>query len=225
MGHDQGPRHLRRPAPRARHPPGQGKGGQGPKVFAKDTPIYEEKLVVNPKNKGVKNVFVYLQRPTAVKEEAKKAALEQHPVFDQLNCTYSPHALAVMTGQTVSVKSSDPVNHNVNFQLKNLTANPIIAPGTSMEVKPESPERFPGHVSCSIHPWMMAYWMVLDHPYFAVTDENGDFEIKDAPAGTQKLVVWQEAAGFVTPTSGEAVNIKPDETIEQDYKIDPAKVK
>jgi len=130
-----------------------------------------------------------------------------------------------MTGQTVTVKSSDPTNHNVNFQLRNLNQNPLIAPGTTKDITPDSAEKLPGPVSCSIHPWMMAYWLVLDHPYSAVTDENGNFEIKNAPAGTQKVVVWQEAAGYVTPASGESVNIKPNDTTTLDLKIDSAKVK
>ena len=160
--------------------------------------------MVNTGTKGVKNVFVYLQRPSAVNEEAKKEALARKPEFDR----EEPHVLAprrsaIMTGQPVTVKSSDPTNHNVSFlTLKNFNQNPLVAPGTSMEVKLDSAERAPGPVSCSIHPWMMAYWLVLDHPYFAVTDENGNFEIKNAPAGTQKVVVWQEAAGYVTPSSG-----------------------
>jgi plastocyanin len=202
-----------------------GKAEKDPEVCAKTTPIVSEKLVVNSGNKGVKNVFVYIQRPTAINEEAKKSAAAKHPEFDQKNCTYFPHALAVMTGETVTLKSSDPTNHNVNFQLKNLSQNPLIAPGTTKDITPDSAERAPGPVSCSIHPWMMAYWLVLDHPYSAVTDENGNFEIKDAPAGTQKVVVWQEAAGYVTASSGDSVNIKPNETTTQEFKIDPAKVK
>ncbi len=74
---------------------------------------------------------------------------------------------------------------------------------------------------------MKAYWLVLDHPYFAVTDENGNFEIKNAPAGTQKVVVWQESVGgggYVTPASGEAVNITANGTTTKDFTIDPAKV-
>ena len=54
--------------------------------------------------------------------------------------------------------------------------------------------------------------MVLDNPYFAVTDDKGNFEIKNVPAGTQKVVVWQEAVakgGFVTPPSGEDVTSRP----------------
>jgi hypothetical protein len=203
-----------------------GKAEKDPSICAKTAPIVSEKLVVNSGNKGVKNVFVYLQRPTAVNEEAKKEALAKHPEFDQKNCTYVPHALAVMTGEAVTVKSSDPTNHNVNFQLKNLQLNPLIAAGAPpTQITPDSAERAPGPVSCSIHPWMMAYWLVLDHPYFAVTDENGNFEIKNAPAGTQKVVVWQEATGYVGAASGDPVNIKPNDTTTQDFKIDPAKVK
>ena len=103
-----------------------------------------EKLVVNSGNKGVKNVFVYLQQPTAVNEEAKKAAMAKHLEFDQKNCTYIPHALGVITGETVTLKSSDPTNHNVNFQLKNYAQNPLIAPGTTMDVTLDSAERTPG---------------------------------------------------------------------------------
>lgn len=202
-----------------------GKAEKDPEVCAKTAPITSEKLVVNSGTKGVKNVFVYIQRPTAVNEEAKKAAAARHAEFDQKNCTYIPHALAVMTGETVTLKSSDPTNHNVNFQLKNLNQNPLIAPGTTKDITPDSAERAPGPVSCSIHPWMLAYWLVLDHPYFAVTDENGNFEIKNAPAGTQKVVVWQEAAGYVTAASGDPVNIKPNDTTTQDFKIEPSKIK
>ena len=56
--------------------------------------------------------------------------------------------------------------------------------------------------------------MVVDHPYIAVTDAKGNFEIKNVPAGTQKVVVWQEAVGFVTAPSGEDVTIKPNDTTD-----------
>jgi hypothetical protein len=106
-----------------------------------------------------------------------------------------------------------------------LNLNPTMAAGATMDIKPEEPERGPGQVICSIHPWMEAYWLVLDHPYFAVTDKDGNFEIKNVPAGTQKVVVWQEAVGFVTPTSGDSISIKPNDITPQDFTIDPAKVK
>ncbi|MGP0063752.1 MAG: hypothetical protein ACLQGP_09165, partial [Isosphaeraceae bacterium] len=139
----------------------QGKAQKDPEVCAKTAPIMSERLVVDSSTKGVKNVFVYLLRPTAVNPDAKKAAEFAKPEFDQKGCIYYPHALAVMAGTPVNVKSSDPTSHNVNFQLKNLTQNPVLQPGAKMDVTPQSPERSPGLVSCSIHPWMQAYWMVL----------------------------------------------------------------
>ncbi len=203
----------------------QGKAQKDPEVCAKTAPIMSERLIVNSGTKGVKNAFVYLIRPSAVNPEAKKAAESAKPEFDQKGCVYYPHALAVMAGVPVLVKSSDPTSHNVNFQLKNLTQNPVLQPGSKMEITPQSPERSPGLVSCSIHPWMQAYWMVLDHPYFAITDENGNFEIKNVPAGTQKVVVWQEAAAMVTPSSGEDVNIAANGDTTKSFTIDPTKLR
>ena len=203
----------------------KGKAVKNPELCAKDAPILSERLVVDSGTKGVKNAFVYLMRPTAVNEEAKKAAATSKVVFDQKGCVFFPHSLAVMTGVPVTIKSSDPVTHNTNVQLKALQANPTLEPHGHIEVTPSSPERTPGRVSCSIHPWMEAWWMVLDSPYFAVTDDQGNFEIKNAPAGTQKVTVWQEAVGFVTKGSGDDVNIKPNDTTAQDFTIDPSKVR
>lgn len=203
----------------------QGKAEKNPEVCAKSAPIFSERLVVDSGTKGVKNVFVYLLRPTAVNEDAKKAALAKKVVFDQKECVYIPHALAVIVGEPVDVKSSDSTTHNVNFQLKNLQSNPVLQPGANLEVVPSSAERTPGPVSCSIHPWMQAYWMVLDHPYFAVTDEKGNFEIKNVPAGTQKVVVWQEAVGSVTASSGDDVTIAAGGDTTKSFTIDSSKVR
>ena len=66
---------------------------------------------------------------------------------------------------------------------------------------------------------MTSWWMVLDHPYFAVTDATGHFEIKNARPEPKRSSVWQEAAagGFVTPPSGEDVTIKANETTVKDF--------
>ena len=203
----------------------QGKAEKDPNICAKTAPILSERVVVDPATKGIKNVFVYVQRPTAVNPEAKSAVAAVKPAFDQIGCVFIPHAMTVMVGQTVEVKSSDDTSHNVNFGLRALQTNKVLSPGGKMEVIPDSPERTPGLVSCSIHPWMTAYWMVLDHPYFAVTDEKGNFEIKNVPAGTQKLVVWHEGVGFVTPGSGEDVNIAANGETTKDFTIDQTKIK
>ena len=171
----------------------QGKAAKDPQVCASTAPIVSERLVLDDASKGVKNVLVYLPRPTAVNDEAKKALTGKTIEFDQQKCVFQPHVLGLMMGEKVTMKSSDPVNHNVNVKLKNSTFNQTIAGGQHFDFGVEQTENTPGAIVCDIHPWMSAWWMVLDHPYFAVTDEKGNFEIKNAPSGAQKVVVWQEA--------------------------------
>lgn len=203
----------------------QGKAAKNPDVCAKDRPIMNERLVVDSATKGVKNVLVYLPRPTAKNEDAMKAALSATVEFDQKGCVFEPHVLGFTAGANVELKSSDPLNHNVDSKLRNSAFNTNIAGGMTFKPPVSGPERTPGKVVCDIHPWMEAWWMVVDHPYITVTDAKGNFEIKNAPAGTQKVVVWQEAVGFVTAPSGQDVTIKPNDTTEQGFTIDPAKVK
>jgi plastocyanin len=204
----------------------KGKAPKDPEVCAKDAPVLSERLVIDGASKGVKNVLVYLSKPTRVNDDAKKAASSAKIMFDQEKCIFAPHVLAIMNGLTITLKSSDPVNHNINAKLKQSPYNQLLAGGLSVPFTPQGTERVPGEVTCDIHPWMKAWWMVVDHPYFAVTDAKGNFEIKNVPAGTQKLVVWQEAvkSGFVTASSGDEVVIKANDSTEKDYTIDPGKI-
>jgi plastocyanin len=207
----------------------KGKASKDPEYCAKDAPIVSERLIVDAGTKGVKNVLVYIPRPTAVNEEAKSKATSAKIEFDQLHCVFTPHVLAVEKGTEVEVKNSDPVTHNVNARLKaNGTSNMLLAPKAAQDRKINETERSPSEVVCDVHPWMKAYWMVVDNPYFAVTDEKGNFEIKNVPAGTQKVVVWQEAVapnGFLTAPSGDNVDVKANDTTTKDYKIDAGKLR
>jgi plastocyanin len=204
----------------------KGKAPKDPQLCAKDEPIKSQRLVVDAATKGVKNVLVYIPKPTAVNPEAKDAASKAEIVFDQEKCVFEPHVLAVMTGATITLKNSDPVNHNINSKLVNNATNPNIPPNATQPFATQAAERKPGEVVCDIHNWMKAYWMVTDSPYFAVTDAKGNFEIKNVPAGTQKVVVWQEAVkgGFVSPSSGQAVNIPANGEAKLDLKIDAGKL-
>jgi hypothetical protein len=206
------------------------KGAPGVKdaqVCAKNE-IKSERLVVDPGTKGVRYALVYVPRPTAVNPEAESAAKSTPIEFDQKGCVFEPHVLALMKGAKVSIKSADPVGHNVNVKLINLRQNFSILPGAApvpLDVKVD--EKKPGEVVCDIHPWMKAWWMVTTNPYFAVTDAKGSYEIKNVPAGTQKVVVWQEAVhpGFVTASSGDPVTIQAGGETTQDFTIDASKVK
>ena len=180
------------------------------------------------RTKGVKNVLVYLNKPTSVSDDAKKAYAATPIMFDQIKCVFEPHVLGIMAGSPITLKSSDPVNHNVNAKLKSSAFNQLLAPQSKTQFTPTGAERTPGEVTCDIHPWMKAWWMVFDHPYFAVTDAKGYFEIKNAPAGTQKVVVWQEAVdknGFITAPSGDEVVIKANDAVVHDFKLEPSRLR
>lgn len=194
-------------------------------VCASDN-VVNEALEVDEATKGVKNVLVYIPKPTAVNPDAVKAVMEAKIVFDQKNCVFSPHVVGIMKGQSLEITSSDPVGHNVNAKMRaNGASNNLLGPGQKTSFVPKASEGRPSEVTCDIHPWMKAYWLILDNPYFAITNDKGEFEIKMAPAGTQKIVVWQEAVQYVTPPSGMDVTIAKDGETVQEFKVDASKAK
>jgi plastocyanin len=148
-------------------------------------------------DKGLKNVFVYVKDGlgNAVYETPTKPI-----VLDQAGCRYEPHVFGVFVGQPVEIKNSDMTLHNVhaipksneefNFGQENDKA-PII---TKTFTKPEIGVSF----RCDVHGWMRAYANIVTHPFFAVTKDDGSFEIKGLPAGTYTIEAWHERLGTQT---------------------------
>jgi hypothetical protein len=180
---------------------------------------FSEKFVIDPKTKGVKNVFVWL---ADTKDPA--AAIPIHPdlkelkakevVLDQPCCAFEPHALVLRAGQDLLVKNSAPFAHNINV----LGNNKLLQPGTEVTFKKLNSTLKPAMGQCNIHGWMNCWVCVFDHPYYALTGEDGTFEIKDAPVGEYRLMVWQEGMGWVVfdnpdkPKDGKLITIKGGET-------------
>ncbi|AGA26199.1 carboxypeptidase regulatory-like domain-containing protein [Singulisphaera acidiphila] len=208
----------------------KGQAAKDGQVCAKDEAILDDKLVVDPKTKGIQFGFVYLAKPNGQHPDALKAISATTPkvVFDQLNCRFVPHVVAVTTDQTVVFKSSDPTSHNLRYAgFANGGFNQML-PAKSEVEKKFAVEKRPIAVGCDLHPWMTGYLMVFDHPFFAVTGEDGSFEIQGVPAGKQNVVVWQEKAGYVTPGNavGVPVDVKAGATVDLgDVKLDPKKIK
>ncbi|MEX0729033.1 MAG: hypothetical protein WD065_22350 [Planctomycetaceae bacterium] len=167
-------------------------------VCAKDG-VLSEDVVVNPANNGVANVFIYLPKAKKINPAFKESA-DKEVVFDQKGCRFIPHALFVRTDQTVIVKSDDAIAHNTHtYPIRNQASNSIISPNDREGIKVEfkMPEKLPTQVKCDIHPWMSAYWLILDHPYAAVSDDQGVFTINGLPAGSHEFIIWQESIGYV----------------------------
>jgi hypothetical protein len=153
---------------------------------------YDEALVVGAKS-GLGNAFVYVEKGL----EGKRFAVPSTPViFDQRGCWFRPRLIGIQTKQIFEIVNSDPVTHNIHPMATvnrewNHSQGAGDAPVERQFVKPEI--MIP--VKCNIHSWMHAYIGVLEHPYFAVSKEDGSFEIGNLPPGSYVLKVWHERLG------------------------------
>ncbi len=172
-------------------------------VCLHDGPLLSQEWLVNEKNLGIKNVFVWLE---PVKADAKMPiapALKENKVkqvvIDQPNCQFHPDCLAIREGTVIVVKNPAPIQHNFRWTptdpAKGAGGNVNMIPKSQFEIKDLKADSLV-LVKCDIHGWMSGYIRVYDHPYFALTDENGKFEIPDPPAGKYILKVWHPASGW-----------------------------
>lgn len=191
---------------------------------AQDVP--DEKLVVDPASKGIANVAVYLvKKPAKVHPDLEKSEHKQVN-FDQKGCRFEPHMMVVRTDQEVLVLSNDAVAHNTHtYPQKNQQNNFVVSPNDrkGVAIKPMTlSEKLPSKVACDIHPWMSAYWIILDHPYGAVTNEKGEFEIANLPVGKHEFIVWQESAGYLDKKY--TVDVKAGDNVEKPLKFTAAQI-
>lgn len=167
-------------------------------------PLPDESLVVDPKTRGIRNVIVWL-RPD---DDSTKAAVSLdriHPdlvgvkprehTIEMPRCRFVPRVLAARAGDVLKAKNSSPVAHTFHLQgVANVTNRLLPAQGEAI-VLVESLKAEPGGAVSfrdAIHPWMTGHVRVFDHPYFAVTDCEGRFEIPKVPAGKWRIVYWHE---------------------------------
>jgi hypothetical protein len=166
-------------------------------------PVYGNDVVIG-EGGGLKNVVVYLftkypdgdpkwEHPEAV------AAKANPPDFDQKQCVFLTHVFTMRASATLKVLNSDPVGHNTNIAGGGgaASANFNVPAGASAVYQPGGESAEPFKVACNIHPWMAAYGLVRKSPYFAVTNDKGEFELKNLPAGVPlEIRVWQEKSRF-----------------------------
>ena len=157
-------------------------------------PVYSEKLVVS-KEMQVQWAVVSLTDIKTGKAFQEPEDPKDRPTLDQNGCVFSPHVVLVGHGKPLKLLNSDGVLHNVHTWPKKNRSKNIAMPGPVKEltVKFRRPERI--RVSCDIHRWMEAWIVVTEHPYYAVSDEAGEFELTDVPPGNYILRVWHETLG------------------------------
>ena len=173
-------------------------------------PPPKDDLVVDDSG-GVRWALVYVKKGLEGKEFAPPA---QAVVIDQAGCTYSPHVAGAMVGQKVTFQNSDSFLHNVKgLPFSNREFNyGQPTKGCSNDVK-FSVQEIPVKVVCNVHPFMSMFVGVFDHPYFAVTDAAGKFELKNLPPGKYTVAVWHEKL------KGDDQEIEVKEDLKVEFKV------
>jgi hypothetical protein len=154
-----------------------------------DGKTFSESFIVDDAM-NLKNVLIWFKNINY--ESGTK--VEQSPVvLDQKGCVYSPHVLGIMKDQKIIIKNSDATLHNIHsMPTVNDQFNFAMPSVVKEKVTSFSSVEEPFYIKCDVHPWMKSWVLVQDHPFFAVTDENGNYNIDNIPPGTYEVIAWQE---------------------------------
>ena len=160
--------------------------------------------------RSAENIAVYVEAVPGKDFEPPS----QHLVIDQRKMTFIPHVAVVVKGTTVDFLNSDPVGHNVYWP--SISGNKKLAHNLGTWPKGEKKsfqfnDLGVAPLLCNVHPEMSGYVVVVPTTYFAVTSKDGEFEIKDVPAGHYTLKTWSEDGKPTTQAvdvSGAATNVE-----------------
>ncbi len=173
-------------------------------------PIPSEALLISS-DASVKGAVVSISNISKGKKFDRSGNLS----IDQKGCVFIPHVSVVPPGSTVDLLNSDDVMHNLHsWSMKNTAFNEGVAGKGKLAKTFEFSETI--KMTCDVHKWMSAWIIVQDNPYYAVTDDNGNFRIEDVPPGTYTLQAWQESLGKAT----QEVTVKAGEETKADFGME-----
>jgi hypothetical protein len=175
--------------------------------------IYAEEVAINT-DSTLRNVFIYIKEGLAQRQFPIPAS---PAILDQRHCRYEPRVFGIRAGQPLEILNSDRTFHNVHASAqKNTSFN--LAMSAVMKVRERSFARaeimIP--IRCNVHPWMIAYAGVLDHPFYDVTGAQGSYKLSALPAGKYVIEAWHEQFGTLSQkvALGEAENQTIDFTFQ-----------
>jgi len=161
---------------------------------------------------GVKNVIVYLSDINS----GKKMTAARSLTLNQVGCHYVPRISVVGQGATIDIKSSDPVLHNVHsYQEGSTLFNVAVPPRQNFQISRKLQKTGGIKLKCDVHNFMRAAIFVVSNPYYAITGDDGSYEIADVPPGTYTVNTWHELAGAVS----ERVTVPPGGVVAWDHKL------
>jgi hypothetical protein len=163
--------------------------------------VQDESLIINPENKGIQNVVVSLEEITKGKKHDQIDLS-----LDNSKCHFVPRILTAMVGDSYLLRNSDPIVHNTNLQFENSSIlSVILEPNGKIIRKPLSGKEGIIYGKCNVHKFMRTTILVFNHPYFAITDQNGQFKISDISPGEYKVKIWHETL----PVQENKIKIEP----------------
>lgn len=156
--------------------------------------IYTDEVVADAAG-NVQWGFVYVKEGLP----ADKLAPPKTPVVvEQKGCRFEPHVFGAMVGQDVLFRNQDPLMHIVHVQPRNNREFGFSQATKGEERAKQFTAKETIRLFCDVHPWMVAWIVVLDHPYYGVTGPDGKYKIKNLPPGKYTVEVWHEAYKAVT---------------------------
>lgn len=194
---------------------------------------------IEPNTKGIANVCVFLKRPAdrVMPIHPDDKVRKDSVIIDAPFCVYQPHMVALYpewfdgknreaTGQTFLIKNSSPVAQNYR-----LIGNPNQNPGFGLTYSPKSDREIKLHAQMlpvmivdDIHPWMKAHAWVFDHPYFAITGNDGTFTIPRCPIGIDvQVMAWHESQGWLFTKDGKTLRLGDRKNV-LDFEMGPPNV-
>jgi plastocyanin len=175
--------------------------------------------VVVSKDGGLRNAVIYVK--AGAPGGTSQPAPSEPVIIDQSGCRYEPHVAVVRVGQPLKVTNSDATLHNVHgMPFENKPFNVVQINKGAANVFTLDAQEAPGFVlKCDVHSWMRSYVWVLDHPYFAVTGDDGSFSLPPLPPGTYTVGAWQEACA----SQERVVTVEAGKTVEVKFAFEPEK--
>lgn len=181
-----------------------------PDCAAKYTDTPAQETVLANSDGTLKNAFVYVKDGLG---DLKFPVPSQGVVLDQNGCRYHPHVFGLQTNQTLVIRNSDGILHNIHPRPSTNRPFNVSQPKIMDSEKRFTKAEVMIPIGCDVHDWMNAYLGVLDHPYFAVTGDDGSYTLPNLPPGDYTIVVWHEKLG----EQEQKVTVGPSETKTVDF--------